>query len=161
VTTAFPDSLSLKGRGTAAQRQGEGVRGWGKTPVVLLERARRLRVCQTEAEAKLWARLRGRWLEGWKFRRQVAFSADYIADFVCAEAKLVVELDGSQHTEQVAYDERRTRFFEGQGYRVLPFWNNDAITSTDHVLEAILAILSAPHPAGCAGCPSPLQGEGY
>jgi very-short-patch-repair endonuclease len=161
VRTAFPkSSLSLKGRGTAAQRQGEGVLGRGKVPKALLDNAKSLRSNMTEAEKRLWTRLRAGRLNGYKFRRQVAFSANYVADFVCPAAKLIVEIDGSQHAERIAYDERRTRFFESQGYRVIRFWNNDALAKTDNVLSTILAAIEdAPLLARDARLSSPLQGE--
>ena len=161
MTTAFPPPLSRKARGTGAQRQGVGLLGRGKTPELLIERARRLRAGQTEAEDKLWARVRAGRLMGLKFRRQIAFSESYIADFVCPRAKLIVELDGSQHVEQMEYDARRTGFFESQGYRVIRFWNNDVLLNLDSVLEAIYAALTAPLPASQALFrPSPLEGEG-
>jgi very-short-patch-repair endonuclease len=163
LTEAFSStSLSLKGRGTAAQRQGEGVRvrGRGKTPELLLQRSKELRINSTEAEQKLWSRLRAKRLQDLKFRRQVAFSENYIADFVCPSAKLIVELDGSQHAEQAAYDARRTQFFEQQGYRVLRFWNNDVFGNFDGVLQAIVNASKSPLPARGASCPSPLEGEG-
>jgi very-short-patch-repair endonuclease len=145
VRTAFPQtSLSLKGRGTAAQPQGEGILGRGKTPDELLRNAKALRTNMTEAEARIWSRLRAGRLKGHKFRRQVSFSADYIADFVCPAVKLIVEVDGSQHADQTTYDERRTRFFETQGYRVIRFWNNDVLARTEDVLTAILAAIEDP-----------------
>jgi very-short-patch-repair endonuclease len=154
-------SLSLKGRGTGAKRQGEGAVVRGKTPDELLERARSARKDPTEAEDKLWSRLRDRRLQGWKFRRQEPIGP-YRPDFVCAKAKLIVELDGSQHVDAVNYDESRTKFLTGQGYRVIRFWNNEVFTDMDSVLEKILSELEQqrPHPARFASCPSPLQGEG-
>jgi very-short-patch-repair endonuclease len=112
-----------------------------------VDRARDLRGNLTDAEQMLWRRLRNRQSSGWKFRRQHEIG-HYIVDFVCAEAMLVVELDGGQHVEQVAYDERRTWQLQTLGYRVLRFWNNDALTKTEGVLEVILAALiePAPHP---------------
>jgi very-short-patch-repair endonuclease len=155
---AFSPSLSLKGRGTGAKRQGEGVRGRGKTPDLLLARAKELRSKMTEAEEKLWSRLRASRLNGHKFRKQVPFSANYVADFVCPKAKLIVEADGSQHSDQAVYDAKRTRFFESQGYRVLRFWNNDILARTDAVLEVILAaIAEAPLPGAVAPVPLPLR----
>ena len=103
-------------------------------------RARRLRRRSTGAERALWARLRDQRLRGVKFRRQAPIGA-YIVDFATHEARLIVELDGGQHLEQREYDERRTRWLESQGYRVLRFWNGDALTRTDSVVEAILLAL--------------------
>jgi very-short-patch-repair endonuclease len=161
VRTHFPNSLSLKGRGTAAQRQGEGTAVRGVTPKPLLEHAREMRKIRTEAEEKLWAKLRAKRFHSMKFRNQVPFSGDYIADFVCPSAKLIIELDGSQHADQKHYDEKRTLFFEQQGYSVLRFWNNNVLHNIEGVLEAILAaIMQSPLPARCASFPSPLQGEG-
>ncbi len=130
-------------RDSARSAQGEGDRapGRGKTPNHLLKRSRELRAGQTDAEAQLWSRLRAGRLPGWKFRRQVPIG-NYIADFVCPSAKLVIELDGSQHVEQAGYDARRTAFLEGQGYRVMRVWNSDALDNLDGVLEAILSQLA-------------------
>jgi UDP-N-acetylmuramate dehydrogenase len=121
--------------------QGEGTKGRGKTPDLLLERSRQLRLEQTEAEAQLWSRLRAGRLNGLKFRRQVPIGG-YIVDFLCPAAKLVVELDGSQHAEQVGYDTRRSQYLEGEGYRVLRVWNNDVLARADAVLQAICAAAS-------------------
>jgi very-short-patch-repair endonuclease len=156
LKNAFPNTISRKGRGTAAEQQGEGVRGRGKTTDILLERSRALRADKTEAEEKLWSRLRAKRFYGLKFRHQVPFSANYIADFVCPKAKLIVELDGSQHVDQIAYDEKRTAFLEQQGYRVLRFWNNDVFHNIDGVLEAILAALQPPLPDAARLSLSPL-----
>ena len=90
------------------------------------DRARGLRQSMTDAEHTLWYRLRNRQLQGCKFRRQHDIGP-YIADFVCTEAMLVVELDGGQHAEQVLYDARRTAFLQAQGYRVLRFCDNDVL----------------------------------
>ena len=109
-------------------------------------RARQLRVEATDAEARLWVHLRNRSLGGFKFRRQFPVGP-YVADFVCIERKLIVELDGGQHADNPA-DERRTRFLELRGYRVIRFWNPDVLSNTDGVLEMILLELEkAPHPS--------------
>jgi len=101
----------------------------------------------TEAEKQLWRRLRSERLEGFKFRRQHPLGR-YVLDFFCEKAKLVIEIDGSQHADMVDVDLVRTRWLESRGCRVLRFWNNDVLQKTDAVLEAILAALSAaPHPA--------------
>jgi very-short-patch-repair endonuclease len=97
--------------------------------------ARRLRRNQTDAERVLWFRLRDRRLNGLKFKRQVPIDK-YIVDFFCAEARLIVELDGGQHATR---DEtNRTAILEAMGYLVLRFWNNDVLQNTDGVLEEIL-----------------------
>lgn len=113
-----------------------------------VDRARGLRQDMTDAERKLWYRLRNRQLSGWKFRRQHEVD-HYIVDFVCTDAMLVVELDGGQHAEQADDDARRTRHLQTLGYRVPRFWNNDVLTDTESVLEVILAALAnpAPHPS--------------
>ncbi|MBI1261158.1 MAG: DUF559 domain-containing protein [Rhizobiales bacterium] len=110
-----------------------------------VSRARHPRRHQTEAETRLWLRLRNRGLQGFKFRRQVPVGP-YIADFLCADCLLIVEADGGQHADS-AKDAVRTAFLESQGYRVLRFWNNDILSNTDGVLEAIrLALEAPPHP---------------
>ena len=101
---------------------------------VALERARELRSNSTDAERKLWLHLRAGQLDGWKFRRQHPIPP-YTVDFFCASAKLVIELDGSQHTDEV--DEARTRYLESSGFRVLRFWDNEVLTQTDAVAQAI------------------------
>ncbi|MEZ2297580.1 endonuclease domain-containing protein [Variovorax sp. RCC_210] len=119
-------------------------------------RARSLRETPTDAEALLWFHLRDRRMADFKFRRQRAIGP-YFADFACLEAKLIVELDGGQHAEAVAYDESRTRFMQAEGYRVLRFWNNEVLTQTGAVRERILQALheGSPHPS-----PLPQAGEG-
>ncbi len=79
-----------------------------------------------------------------KFRRQHPISY-FIVDFCCLEHRLVVELDGGQHAEQVEADQKRSAFLAGRGYRVLRFWDNEVMEDTDAVLERIAAVLSNPH----------------
>jgi very-short-patch-repair endonuclease len=112
----------------------------------LRDRARQLRRNQTEAEARLWNALRDRRLGGWKWRRQVTVGP-YILDFLCPEGGLVVELDGGQHADQVAYDERRTRYLESRGLRVIRFWNGAVRPDCDGVCLSILAELGGEHPS--------------
>jgi very-short-patch-repair endonuclease len=113
-------------------------------------RAHRLRLNDTDAEARLWAALGARRLGGWTWRRQVAFGP-YILDFLCREAGLVVELDGGQHGDAEAYDARRTAYLERHGLRVLRFWNSAVLTNREGVCETILA--------ACRPLP-PRSGEG-
>ena len=125
-------------------------------PRKLIANARSLRVNQTDAENRIWNRLRNRELLGFKFRRQVAIDP-FIADFLCADAMLIVELDGGQHDERAAADARRTKILESYGYRVLRFWNNDVLANTEGVLEVILSELEKGRPS-----PNPLPlGEGW
>jgi very-short-patch-repair endonuclease len=93
-------------------------------------RARRLRREQTDAERRLWSRLRNRQLDGFKFRRQVPIGR-YVADFVCTEVRLIVELDGGQHVDRQIYDAERTAALESDGFTVKRFWNNAALIETD------------------------------
>ena len=103
-------------------------------PTTTLEYSRRLRREMTDAERKLWQHLRGRQLDGLKFRRQHPVPP-YIADFCCVERKLIVELDGSQHNEHK--DAARTRFLESLSWKVIRFWDNEALLQTEAVVEAI------------------------
>ena len=113
--------------------------------------ARQLRARATDAERELWFHLRAGRLKGLKFRRQHPLPP-FVCDFYCEVARLVVELDGSQHSDE--RDVGRTRFFEQQGLRVLRFWNNDVLQRTTTVLEAILdAAENRPL------TPTPLPGE--
>ncbi len=90
---------------------------------------------------RLWLSLRDRRLDGYKFVRQFVIGP-YVADFACRDRRLVVELDGGQHSENKR-DEDRDTFLTKQGYRVLRFWNNDVMSNRHGVLEAILRQLKA------------------
>jgi very-short-patch-repair endonuclease len=105
------------------------------------QRARRLRQSSTDAERRMWSALRDRRLTRYKFRRQHPVG-DFILDFACTEFRLVIELDGGQHADDPA-DIRRTAWLEGQGWKVIRLWNNDILTNTDGVLQAILRALRA------------------
>jgi very-short-patch-repair endonuclease len=119
--------------------------GEGSADSLKVTRARKLRREQTDAERKLWWELRARRLDGFKFKRQVPIGR-YIADFMCFECKLIVELDGSQHLEQVEYDEARTRWLEAQDYRVVRYWNIDVLLNTERVMEEIWSIAEQRRP---------------
>ena len=101
-----------------------------------LERARILRRKMTEAERRVWSKLRNRRFAHFKFRRQVPFGP-YIVDFVCFERKLILELDGGQHARQKIYDARRTACLEAEGFRVLRIWNHEVWESADAVADLI------------------------
>jgi very-short-patch-repair endonuclease len=129
----------------------------------LLSRARDLRARQTDSEGRLWGVLRNRRLGGWKWRRQAPIGP-FIADFYCPAARLIVELDGSQHADNAAYDERRTKFLNAQGLRVIRF-DSDWVWggALDHICDAILAACGGETPhrpaAGASGHLSPTSGE--
>jgi len=110
------------------------------------ERARSLRSDSTEAEAKLWIRLRARAFGGYKFVRQAPIGPFFV-DFVCREQRLIVEVDGGQHATS-ATDTTRDKWLLDHQYRVLRFWNNDVLRNTDGVLQSIAAALTEapPHP---------------
>lgn len=143
------NSSPLAGEEGARPRQRVGRRG-GRAS--LLDLAKRNRKSQTDAERKLWPILRSHRLQGWKFKRQEQLG-DFIVDFVCFRARVIVEADGSQHADN-ADDLVRTEWLEGEGFRVVRFWNNDILLNSDGVATAILATLP-PLPN-----PSPARGEG-
>lgn len=91
----------------------------------------------TEAEGKLWQELRDRRLDGIKFRRQVPLGR-YVADFVCVEANLIIEIDGSQHAD-AASDRSRDADLKARGFRVLRFWNDDVLRDVNAVCDTIIA----------------------
>ena len=105
------------------------------TPKVFAH-AQELRHNLTPAETKLRARLRSQDMGDAHFRCQHAIG-NYIVDFCAPRKKLIIELDGSQHLEQEAYDAERTEFLESKGYKVLRFWNNDVMNNIDSVLNVI------------------------
>ena len=111
-----------------------------------------MRADSTKAENVLWQALRNRQLEGLKFRRQVPLDG-YIIDFVCFDARLIVEVDGGQHTPET--DAIRTRHLEHEGYRVLRFWNNDVLANTEGVIMQISLSLREREEAA-----KPPKGEG-
>src|SRR5262245_47846670 len=119
------------------------------------ERARTLRREMTEAETKLWRMLRSRQIEGYRFRRQVPLGR-YIADFVCHEARLIVELDGGQHDPLSQQETDRSRFLQSEGYRVIRFWNDEVLENPEGVHAMIVENVGGHTPTQ----PSPIEGEG-
>ena len=119
-----------------------------KLPELQRERARNLRNEATPSERLMWSRLRASNLGGHKFSRQISIGP-FICDLVCRQARLVVELDGSQHGG--AYDAHRTRYLEGEGFAVMRFWNHQVLQDVEAVLVTILArleeIVHSPRPA--------------
>ncbi len=103
---------------------------------LILNNARQLRQNQTPAEKILWRSLRNRQMDGLKFKRQFPIG-NYIVDFCCFEEKLIIEIDGGTHIDQVKYDLSRTAWLEGQGYRVIRFTNEMVFKQLDSVIEAI------------------------
>ena len=110
------------------------------TPRKLVCRARALRRQRVSAEARLWGQLRDRRLAGFKFVRQEPVGS-FVADFVCRDAKLVVEVDGATHSmdEEVAYDRRRGAYLQSRGYRLVRIYNDDVFRRLDDVLATIMA----------------------
>jgi very-short-patch-repair endonuclease len=102
--------------------------------------AAKLRRDRTDAEDRFWQAIRNRRLDGFKFRFQHSLWP-YVADFACLEAKLIVEIDGGQHSE--AKDARRTAFLDARGFRILRFWNHDVLENLDGVVAVVAAALAA------------------
>jgi very-short-patch-repair endonuclease len=119
-------------------------------------RARTLRHNMTEAERRVWQILRSRQMDGYGFRRQVPIGR-YIADFVCHEARLIAEIDGSQHDRSSRREAERTEFLLNEGYRTLRFWNNEVLENLDGVHATIATELGRVTPTQ----PSPIEGEGF
>ena len=105
--------------------------------------ARLLRKNMTEPERALWRKLRGKQSAGFRFRRQAPVGP-YIADFACFAPRVIVELDGSQHAEQVEADAARTRWFESQGFVVLRYWNHQVTEDADVIETELYAALTRP-----------------
>jgi very-short-patch-repair endonuclease len=103
------------------------------------ERARELRQQENPAEASMWVALKDRKLDGHKFVRQLPIGP-YFADFACRSAKLVVEIDGSQHVDS-SYDRRRDAFISRLGYAILRIPSTRVLRQRSEVCDAILAVL--------------------
>ena len=119
--------------------------------------AKQLRRKQTEAEKKLWAKLRNRQLDGVKFRRQQPVGS-YIIDFISFDEKLIIEIDGGQHNklEIIKRDEERTIWLENEGFHVMRFWNNEVMQNIEGVrikIKEFLMKKAHPH------LTSPIKGE--
>ena len=117
--------------------------------------ARELRKSMTDAERKLWQGLRLRQMHGHKFRRQFSLGR-YIVDFICLEARLIVEVDGGQHADEKYGDAQRDALLTAQNFRVLRYWNNQVLNELDAVLADIVRALEMPPPSQ----PSPVKGKG-
>jgi very-short-patch-repair endonuclease len=128
--------------------------------MALRRQAKALRANMTDAERRLWYLLRAHRFNGVKIKRQVPIGP-YIVDFVSFERRLIFEVDGGQHADSEA-DQRRTRWLEGEGFRVLRFWNNEVLKNTSGVLETILSAIADPSPGTPlrGAPPSPTRGEG-
>ena len=132
------------------------------TPPSTLDKARTLRTESTDAEKALLRLLRGRRLDGWKFRRQHPVPP-YVLDFACVEVRLAVEADGGQHKGS-SRDELRAEFLAASGWQVMRFWNNDILANPEGVAETIRAALSVgrtlPSPSHAAGVGPSLSHRG-
>jgi very-short-patch-repair endonuclease len=98
----------------------------------------------TDAEARIWSRIRAHRLDGASFRRQVPIGS-YIVDFACMDKRVIIEIDGGQHAEN-ARDAKRDAWLKAQGFVILRYWNNDALSNTNGVLEHIAYALAASTP---------------
>lgn len=103
----------------------------------ILARARELRQPQTPVETRPWAHLRNRQLGGFKVRRQHPIDR-FIVDFYCAACRLIIEIDGDSHADQVEYDLARTEWLNDRGYDVIRFANREVLRQPHAVLETIL-----------------------
>jgi len=98
--------------------------------------SRQLRKNQTDAEKLLWYSLRNRRFFNLKFRRQ-QIMGKYIVDFICLDPKIIIELDGGQHSTHLSYDQNRTGYLNQRGFKVLRFWNHEVLGNLEGVLNNI------------------------
>ena len=146
----------LAGEGGLLQRRRTGEEARSFTGA-----ARELRARMTDAERKLWFALKDRRFAAFKFRRQVPVGP-YIADFLCFELRLIIEVDGGQHAEPVR-DVERDNWLAHNEFRVLRFWNGDVLQNLEGVLTSLAEQLDrTPHPTSRSRetPPSPARGEG-
>jgi very-short-patch-repair endonuclease len=113
----------------------------------------------TPTEKRLWYHLRGRRFAGYKFRRQTPI-AGFIVDFYCAQARLIVELDGESHVGRETADEERKKTIEAQGFKVLRIWDTHIYEDMDAVLEMIWRECEARGGSPLTPNPSLPRGEG-
>lgn len=118
-----------------------GGKGGGDIKIVnrITNIAKVLRKRSTKEERFLWRHLKSKQLEGLKFRRQQPIG-NYIVDFVCFEKRIIIELDGGQHTNitEEKKDKIRDKWFKVQGFKVLRFWNNDVFKNMNGIFEVII-----------------------
>ncbi len=119
--------------------------------------ARNLRKNMTDPEQQLWDALRKRQLDGYRFRRQMPLGR-YITDFICLEARLVIELDGNHHHDQQGYDRERDNWMQQQNFQVLRFWNHEILNHQQFVIQQIRQALHQQSPRLLP--PSPLARDG-
>ena len=107
--------------------------------LIFKKRRKDLRNKAQDPEIILWSYLKGRQLDGYKFRRQHSIGS-YIVDFYCPKLRLVVELDGEQHSEEknIEYDQQRTKYLNSQNVTVLRYWNDDIYKNINGVIDEIL-----------------------
>ena len=119
----------------------------GLTSTETRNRARQFGQAMSEAEVKLWSRLRQLREQGFHIRRQAPFRGYYL-DFVCFSRRLVIEVDGGQHSEdeQTAHDAVRDAVLRRHGFRVMRFWTSDVHREIDDVMIAIVQALEAAAP---------------
>lgn len=110
------------------------------------ELATSLRNNPTDAERHLWQFLKKSQLSGYKFRRQESLGK-YIVDFICIDARLIIEIDGSQHIERKELDKVRTDYLIRLDYKVIRYWNHQVLNQTTDVLEDIRSHLLSPPPS--------------
>ena len=134
---AHPPSPMMGEGGVTAPGEGETANTTPANPKA--KRTRKLRKEMTDTERKLWSLLRNRKLSGYKFRGKVPVGP-YITDFLCFEARLIVEADGRQHADTTS-DAKRYAWFGEQGFTVIRFWNNDVFDNAEGVLSRLASTL--------------------
>ena len=147
----MPSPSPLAGEGKLSRSDS---RERGRRISKIRARAKDMRSDQTEAEHRLWQLLRAHRFAGYKFRRQVPLDF-YVADFVCFAERLIIELDGGQHSGS-STDAWRDAFLRAQRFRILRIWNSELFTNEEGVAETILSALRSPPLPN----PSPARGEG-
>ena len=108
----------------------------------LKHNARILRNNLTPQEQKIWNLLKNRQFHGFRFLRQYVIG-QYIVDFICRSEKIIIEIDGGQHNENIDYDVRRTKYLEMLGYKVIRFWNNEIDNNIDGVYQKLETLFNS------------------
>lgn len=143
-TSPLAGEVEFQHEPVSVRNSGEGDKSHRKYSTYIKNFARELRKNATPQERKIWNILNNNKV-GFKFRRQFAIDNKYIADFICLEKRLIIEIDGGQHNSSFD-DINRTFYIEKQNFRIIRFWNNEIDNNIEGCIKLLVDELNTPHP---------------